>query len=138
LLANGPIGWKSKLQKGPPGTSSVVAEYHALYDATRSTIWFRQLQKEMGFEIVAPTDIMEDNQGCIALSHNHRTDALTKHIDVKYHYTRDMIDEKRIAVKYCRTALMLAVFLTKPINPTKFIWCRNQLGITDVRSRGAC
>ena len=85
LLANGAIGWKSKLQKGGPATSSVVAEYQALYDATRSTVWFRQLVKEMGFQVAGPVDIYEDNQGCLAMANNHRTDALTKHIDVKYH-----------------------------------------------------
>jgi len=136
ILANGPIGWKSKLQKGAPATSSVVAEYQALYDATRSSLWFRQLLKEIGFETEGPVVIYEDNQGCLSMAKNHRTDSLTKHIDVKYHFTRDSIDAKNVRIEYCPTEQMVADFLTKPINAHKFLWCRSQLGISDIRLGG--
>ena len=100
-------------------------------------VWFRQLIKEMGFQAAGPVDIYEDNQGCLAMANNHRTDALTKHIDVKYHYTRDCIDESLIKIIYCPTDKMIADFLTKPINPTKFMWYRTQIGVKDVGLGGS-
>jgi hypothetical protein len=76
---------------------------------------------------MCPTIIHEDNQGCIAISSNNRTDSRTKHIDVKYHFVRDMIQAKEIAVKYISTENMLADFLTKPSALSKFKFCFEQL-----------
>ena len=70
------------------------------------------------------------------MSSNHRTDAVTKHIDVKFHYIRDLVDENRIDIQYCPTNLMIADFLTKPTPARKFLWCRGALNIKDIRSRG--
>ena len=92
--------------------------------------------KELSFPVSGPTRIHVDNNGCKSMSSNHRTDALTKHIDVKFHYTRDLVDENCIDIQYCPTNLMIADFLTKPIPARKFLWCRDALNIKDIRSRG--
>jgi hypothetical protein len=137
IQSNGPIAWKSKLQKSKgslPGvaTSSVTAEYQALYDACRETAWLRQLYCEIGSPLSAPTVIYEDNQGAISMAHNNRTDSLTKHISVKYHYTREMVQENQVVINYCETARMVADFLTKPTDTRKFLWCREQIGVVDL------
>ena len=49
-----------------------------------------------------------DNQGAIALS---------KHIDIKYHFVREMYVKGMIDIVYCPTEDMVADILTKP--PTK-------------------
>jgi hypothetical protein len=68
IQAGGPVSWKSKLQKSIgslPGvaTSSVTAEYQALYDASREAAWLRQLYQGLGFPMTAPTVIHGDQQG---------------------------------------------------------------------------
>lgn len=137
IQSNGPIAWKSKLQKSKgsfPGvaTSSVTAEYQALYDASREAAWLRQLYQEIRFPHESPTVIYEDNQGAISMAKNHRTDSLTKHIAVKYHYTREMVDLKQTEITYCETSKMVADFLTKPTNSAKFLWCRDHIGVVDL------
>jgi transposase InsO family protein len=125
-LAGGPIAWKSKLQKSS-ALSSVEAEYIAACSASREAKWIRQLLNEIGFPAESPTTICEDNQGCISISNNNRTDSRTKHIDVKYHFVRDMVKSKEIQLMYISTEHMLADFLTKPINSSKFQWCSAKL-----------
>jgi hypothetical protein len=83
---------------------------------------------EIGFPTSGPTIINADNQGCISMTKNNRTDDLTKHIDMKYHYIREQVEANKIAVHYCATNFMVADFLTKPINTRKFQWCRDKLG----------
>jgi hypothetical protein len=130
MLAGGPVSWKSKLQSSV-SLSSVEAEYIAMCSAAREAYWLRQLLKELGFISSCPTAVFEDNRGCVAISKNHRTDARTKHIDVKYHYTRQLVEERIIDIKPISTGSMIADVMTKSLNPAKFDWCRKAMGIND-------
>jgi hypothetical protein len=76
---------------------------------------------------MGPTVVHEDNQGCIAISSNNRTDSRTKHIDVKYHFVRDMVQAKEITVQHISTENMLVDFLTKPSTASKFKFCCDKL-----------
>jgi hypothetical protein len=86
----------------------------------------------MGFPLALPTVIHEDNQGAISMAKNHRTDSLKKHIAVKYHYIREMFDLGQIELAFCETKMMVADFLTKPINTAKFLWCREHISVVDL------
>jgi len=130
-LANGPIAWKSKLQSSV-ATSSVHAEYVALYDGVREVVWLRQLLSELGHEQKTPTVIFEDNKGCISITANNRTDPRTKHIDVKFHYTREQVKNRSVRVEYLPTDKMLADALTKPVAKDKFLWFRSKIGVQDL------
>jgi hypothetical protein len=135
LLAGSPICWKSKRQS-TVATSSVHAEYMALYDTIREVIWLRTLLTEIGFPDRGPSKIYGDNQGCLSIANNVRTDTRTKHIDIKFHFSREQLQSGAINLEYCPTGEMVADSLTKPSNTTKFIWCRDSMGIRDIKSRG--
>lgn len=128
MFSGGPIACKSKLQSCV-ATSSVQSEYQALYDCGRQIVWIRRLLKEIGHEQLLPTIIHEDNSGCISLTKNNRTDPLSKHIDVKYHYTRELVANKTIEISKIETLKQIADSFTKPINAPKFLWCRDQIGV---------
>ena len=108
------------------------AEYQAACDVVREIVWLRQLLKELGHEQQHPTVVFEDNHGCISLTENNRTDPRTKHIDVKYHYTREQVANKVVKFAPIPTAVMVADALTKPAPVPKFKWCREHMGIKDV------
>lgn len=138
LLAGGAVSWKSQLQSST-SLSSVEAEYVALCSAAREAVWMRQLLSDVGHAQHAPTRICADNRGCIAIANHNRSDSRTKHIDVKYHYTREQIKEKRIDLTHVPTGDMVADSLTKPINVAKFKWCRERMALKPslpVGSRG--
>jgi hypothetical protein len=71
--------------------------------------------------------IYSDNQGCIALAENPKDHARSKHIDVQYHYTRQLVEYGKIKLDYCPTEDMLADVLTKPLGFQAFSGCIQKL-----------
>ena len=91
ILADGPISWKSKKQTCT-ATSSNEAEYIAASEAARQATWIRRLLGDMGlFENSdLPTiPIMIDNEGAKSLINSTIGTKRSKHIDLRYHYTRE-------------------------------------------------
>lgn len=136
VMARGPIGWKSKLQSSVV-TSTVHAEYMALYDAVREIVWLRQLLDGIGFRQTRPTTVYEDNDGCVKLTKNNRTDARTKHIVVKYHYTCEQERAGTVRVKQIPTAETIAAALTKLVSKPKFVFCIEHMGIKCIQLNGS-
>jgi hypothetical protein len=128
LLAGSAISWKSRLQP-ITACSSTEAEYIALSEATKQAVWLRNLLGELGVLQNGPTIIYEDNQGCISISQNRRSDKRTKHIDIRFHYTRDQIEAERISVKYCTSHSMQADVLTKEPNAPRLTETKGLIGL---------
>ncbi|CAI7815354.1 unnamed protein product [Closterium sp. NIES-53] len=89
-VGGGPIAWESKKQVDQ-ALSSVESEYMALFRAVREIVWQRRLLAELGEEQQGPTPLYCDSQGAIALTKNHVLHGLTKHMRVKWHWTRSMV-----------------------------------------------
>ena len=62
-----------------------------------------------------PTVLFEDNNSCIAQTENPLHHKRTKHIDVYYHFTRQMVAEGVIKLDKVDTGDQLADMLTKPL-----------------------
>ena len=127
-IGNCAVSWRSKKQS-VVALSSCEAEYVSLCSATQEAVWLRRLLKSIGFEQKQPTTICEDNQGAICLSKNSKDHGRTKHVDVKYHYTRESIDKNITKVEYCPTRKMLADTLTKGLPKPAFEKFRAEMGI---------
>jgi hypothetical protein len=111
-LGGAPICWRSKRQQ-TVALSTSEAEYMALASASQIAVWLRRLLEDLSFEQKQATTIFEDNQGCIAMAKNPITHERTKHIDIKYHFVRELIEDKKIAIQYIPTEDMLADIMTK-------------------------
>ncbi len=74
-------------------------------------------------------DMRGDNQGAIALTKNPHLHERSKHIDVCYHYIRDLAEKDQLEIKYIPTAEMPADGLTKPLARVAFTRYRSQLGV---------
>jgi len=74
-------------------------------------------------------DIRRDNQGALALVKNPHLHEQSKHIDVYYHYIRDLAEKQRLKIEYVPIAEMPADGLTKPLAQVAFRRFRSQLGI---------
>jgi hypothetical protein len=61
------------------------------------------------------TNIMCDNQGCIALAKNPTHHSRTKHIDIQHYFIREKLESGEIGLKYCPTQHMVADMLTKAL-----------------------
>ena len=117
LMCGGAVLWAVRLQ---PSTalSTVEAEYMALAAAAQECGFLRQLLISLGVVLESPTVMFEDNTGCISLANNTMTTGKTKHIDVRYHFIRDMVKSGAIQITWCRTEDMIADALTKFTLPT--------------------
>ncbi len=62
-----------------------------------------------------PTVLYEDNKSTIDLANGLGKFQKQKHINIKYHYTKDLVNEGVVQVCYCHTEQMLADLLTKPL-----------------------
>jgi len=95
-------------------------------------MWLRKLLQEFGFPQTTPLKIYEDNQGCIAMSKNPVNHERTKHIDIKYHFIREKVEDKAIEVEYLQTEDMIADILTKSMPRDRHEKLCDKMGIREV------
>ena len=94
----------------------------------REAIWLRGLVGDLGLK-QETTSVFCDNQSAIHLTKNQMYHERTKHIDVRYHFIRDVIEEGEIVVVKIPTADNPADMLTKPVLVLKFKHCLGLIGI---------
>ncbi|HEV7737270.1 MAG TPA: hypothetical protein VGO47_07875, partial [Chlamydiales bacterium] len=99
ILANGAISWSSKKQSST-ALSSTEAEYMAAAHTTKEAVWIHFLLKELGLGARSATIIKMDNQSSISLTKNPEFHSRTKHIDVRYHFIREKMEDKTIRPEY--------------------------------------
>lgn len=120
--------WCTKRQASV-AASSTEAEYMALFEAVRETMWLRSLASSLNINVSKPTIIYEDNSGCISIANNPTNHKRSKHIDIKYHFSREQVEKGIIKLIHMPTGTQLADILTKPLPAARFIELRNGLDL---------
>jgi hypothetical protein len=94
----------------------------------KEPIWMRGLISEL---VVAHNVIKGycDNQSAICLTKDDMYQFKTKHIDIKYHFIRDIVAEGKIKVNKIHTDENPADMLTKPLSNSKFKHCLDLVGV---------
>ena len=77
--------------------------------------------------------LLVDNQSAITLSKNHVHHSCTKHIDTRYHFIWQCIEEKRRVVAYVKSNDQLADILTKSLGRLKFLEMHERLGVKNTQ-----
>ena len=108
-----PVSWKSHVQKCV-ALSAVEAEFVAASEAVRETLFFSYLLRDLEATGVRPV-LYTDSQGCIQVSKDPAKHWKLKHIDTRYHFVRDHVQEGDVEIKYVGTANNVADVLTKPL-----------------------
>eukprot|EP00253_Pinus_taeda_P006104 PITA_06104 len=93
-LFGGAVSWMSKKQY-VAALSTIEAEYMAATHASKEATWLQRLCSSMGL-VQGAIRIDCDSQSAIFLAKNLAYHSKTKHIDVQYHFVRDIIEEKRV------------------------------------------
>ncbi|GJZ13145.1 retrotransposon protein, putative, ty1-copia subclass [Tanacetum coccineum] len=108
--------------------STIEAEYMDLTEVVKESIWLRGLLEELGVKlnIVA---VNYDNQGAIHLSRNHVFHERTKHINVRYHFIREVLEAKTVEVLKVSTEHNAADALTKVVPGHKLQHCLELLSV---------
>lgn len=131
ILAGGAISWSSKKQ-ATTALSTTEAEYIALVQAAKESIWIQRLIHELGYIAINSNVIYGDNQGSIALANNPEYHARTKHIDIQYHFIRECVQTGKIVLKYCPTADMVADGMTKALPKERNMDLLAKMGVGNI------
>ena len=134
LVSGGAVSWLSRKQP-VVALSKTEAEYVSLSTTTQEAVWLRRLLSEIKAIPATPTVIKEDNQGTIAVAKNPISHARTKHIDIKFHYVREALQDELVEIFYCPTELMAVDILTKPLTRNCFETLRLLMGLKDLPSQ---
>ena len=128
-LGAGLISWNTKKQK-TVASSSCEAEYTAAFEASKEAIWLRTLLMELKFiHPSTPTTILCDNNAAICLSSDPSMHSRVKHIDIQYHFLRERVQNKELALSYINTKDNIADIFTKALTPGPFTRLRSFGGL---------
>ena len=126
-------GWSSKKQQ-IIALSTVESEYIAQAHAAKEALWLRTFIAELCGEDAQPLTINCDNQGAIALLKDNKFHARTKHINIRYHFIREAIEDQKVSVIYLPTDDNPADIFTKPLAKAKFRRFVEMLGLRRMES----
>ena len=127
------ISWSSQKQS-IVALSSCEAEYIAATGVACQALWMKRLISELRHEEQKRVKLMVDNQSAITLSKNPVHYNRTKHIDTRYHFIRQCIEDKNIEIIFTRTEDRLADIFTKALGRMKLQEMRSQIGVTNIRT----
>jgi len=111
-----PVSWCSKLQPCV-STSTAEAEYYSLSECAKQCLWQLSFLKELNINIKT-INIHVDNKATIFMSENQLINQKSKHIDIRYHFIRELILKDKIKLKYVKSMDNVADGFTKYLNRT--------------------
>lgn len=114
-----PIQWYSRKQKCV-ALSSTEAEYISAALASAELISVIQLAADIENKPKCPGRLYLDNQGAIHLCEGFENSKRSKHIDIKYHFIKDLVDNGQISIKYVPTHENISDLLTKSLTLTVY------------------
>ena len=130
-MGAGAISWSSKKQH-VVALSSTEAEYITQMHAAKEALWLHSFLRELRS---APDDLLIlncDNQGAIALAKDNKFHAHTKHIDMRYHFIHEAVEDGKVVVQYIPTGDNVSNIFTKPLAKAKFRELAELLGLCTI------
>jgi transposase InsO family protein len=96
------ISWRSKAMRHVTLSSS-EAEYVSLSEAAKEVKFIVQVIESMGIEVEKPVVIRVDNIGAIFMANNVTTSNRTKHVDVRYRYVNEFVEDGFVTIIFVRS-----------------------------------
>ena len=116
----GAIHCKSSRQKLNT-RSTTESELVGISEYLPYDIWFLLFLEAQGKKIHLNL-LFQDNESVTKMANNGRNSCTdnSRHIEIKYFWVKDMVDKRKIRIKYCPTWLMLADYFSKPLQESLF------------------
>jgi hypothetical protein len=97
--------------------------------ASHEVVWLQELLARI-FDLELETTLIHcDNQSCVKLTKKHVFHDRSKHIELKYHYIRDMVQRGVMDLQYISTDKQIVEILTKSLSRVKYEYSRDNLGV---------
>ncbi|KAL0847150.1 hypothetical protein Bca101_020396 [Brassica carinata] len=130
FLGNNMISWHSKKQNCV-SLSTAEAEYISLGSCCTQLLWMRQMLVDYG--ITSDSMIVHyDNMSAINLTKNPVQHSRTKHVDLRHHFVRELVELKLVVIEHVSSENQLADIFTKPLDFNTFLGLRKALRIVDL------
>nr|GEU66889.1 copia protein [Tanacetum cinerariifolium] len=124
------VRWSSKKQKSIV-ISSTKAEYITLSGCCAQIIWMRSHITDYGFQF-NKIHLYYDNKSVIAPCCNNVQHSRAKHIDARYHFIKERMENKIVKLYFVRTEYQLADIFTKPLPRERFNFLIEKLGMRNM------
>ncbi|XP_061989507.1 uncharacterized mitochondrial protein AtMg00810-like [Rosa rugosa] len=118
-LRSGAISWSSKKQP-IVALSTTEAEYIAGAYAGCQVLWLRGVMESLQHNQSTPTTLFCNNSSTISVAKDPVLHGRTKHIRMRYHFVRELVNRGVIEVKYCKTDDQMADVFTKALGGQVF------------------
>ncbi|PKI31537.1 hypothetical protein CRG98_048072 [Punica granatum] len=126
-FVRGAISWQSRLQKCI-ALSTTEAEYIAVTECCKEMLWLQKFLQELSLK--QERYVMYcDSQSAIHLCKNPTFYSRSKHIDIKFHWIRDVLESKLVKLDKVHTAENGTDMMTKPLAKEKLHVCQNLAGM---------
>ncbi|GKC06796.1 hypothetical protein Tco_0998406 [Tanacetum coccineum] len=127
LLGEILVSWSSKRQKSV-AISSTEAEYIALFGCCAQFLWMRsQLTNYgLGFNKIP---MYCDIKSAIALCCNNVQHSRSKHIDIRFHFIKEQVENGVVELYFINTEYQLADIFTKSLGRERIKFLINKLGM---------
>ncbi len=122
------ISWSSRRQS-TVALSSTEAEYVSASATAQEAIWLRKLLTDLFLPQKTPCVIYVDNQGSIKLAKNQTVHGRSKHIQIKWHFVRQLVADGDICLKYVSSQENKADGFTKPLTLPLFTRFRDHTNV---------
>ncbi|XP_057657359.1 uncharacterized protein LOC130894495 [Diorhabda carinulata] len=127
-LAGGPISWETHKQR-TIALSSCEAEYMAASEACKEAVYLRRLISEVLCDTPKAVKLFVDNQSAIKIAENPVFHNRTKHIDIRFHFIREVINDGKVKLEYKPSNEMIADELTKGLGRIKHTQFVRDMGL---------
>nr|GFA97061.1 uncharacterized mitochondrial protein AtMg00810-like [Tanacetum cinerariifolium] len=121
------ISWSSKRQKNA-AISSTEAEYIALSGCCAQILWMRSQLSDYGL-VFNKIPMYYDNKSGIALYCNNVQHSRSKHINIRYHFIKEQVEQGVIELYFVNTEYQLADLFTKALGRERIEFLTNKLGM---------
>lgn len=127
VLGGASIAWQARKQRCV-ALSSAEAEYIAACEASKELMSLKGLLMELSGVNVS-VELFSDSQSAAKLIYSNAIGRRSKHINIKYHYVRELAKTKEIFITYLETSKMPADALTKGLPRPKYEHCLRRIGL---------
>ena len=122
------VSWTSKKQNCT-SQSTTKLEYVLVLVNCSNIVWLKQLLEGMKVETKEPVVMFCDNTNAINILKNLVMHSKTKHIAIRYHFVRELVQDKEIKLEYVHTKEQNADIFTKTLPKDAFKYLRGKLGV---------
>ncbi|CAL8085699.1 unnamed protein product [Prunus armeniaca] len=132
-FGSGVFSWAS-MKQNCVSLSTAEAEYISAAEATTQAIWLRFVLEDFGELQAEATPLQCDNTSAISITKNPVFHQRTKHIDRRYHFIKNALQQGFVDLVYCPTKEQVADIFTKALPKERFNYLIDKLGVVSAQS----